>query len=145
MPDGATTPAPSRSRLGSETVTPYSGGSVRVTVEPAWEPDRSDPGEPRYIFSYRVRITNEAPEGGPRVQLLTRRWLIVDSLGRAEEVTGEGVVGRLPELAPGESFEYASWAPLRTAWGTMEGAYRFRIDTGQTFSAAVGRFYLAAE
>jgi ApaG protein len=150
MPDGATTPAPtSRSRLGSDTVTRYSGGgAVRVTVEPAFEPERSDPGEPRFTFSYRVRITNEAPEnggGGPRVQLLTRRWLIVDSLGRAEEVTGEGVVGRLPELGPGESFEYASWAPLRTPWGTMEGSYRFRIDSGEVFTAAVGRFYLAAE
>ena len=139
----ANTAAPSR--LGSEAVTPFAGGAIRVTVDPAYEPEQSDPREPRYIFSYRIRISNEAPLDGPRVQLLTRRWLIVDSLGRSEEVTGEGVVGRTPELGPGESFEYASWAPLRTRWGTMEGAYRFRIDGGEVFAATVARFFLAAE
>ena len=138
-------PPPTSTRLGSEAVTAYDGGAVRITVEPAFEPAHSDPAEPRYIFSYKIRITNEAQPDGPSVQLLTRRWLIVDSLGRDEEVTGEGVVGRLPELGPGESFEYASWAPLRTAWGTMEGSYRFRKATGEVFNADIARFYLAAE
>lgn len=146
MPTPAPTPTPtSPSRLGSESVTPFSGGAIRVVVDPAHEPERSEPQEPRYVFSYRVRITNEAPADGPRVQLLTRRWLIVDAHGRSEEVSGEGVVGRFPELGPGESFEYASWAPLRTSWGTMEGAYRFRLEGGEVFSATVARFYLAAE
>jgi ApaG protein len=145
MSDGGATTPTIPSRLGSECVTPYAGGAIRIAVDPAYEPDRSDPCEPRYIFSYRIRITNEAPPDGPRVYLLTRRWLIVDSLGRQEEVSGEGVVGHLPELGPGETFEYSSWAPLRTPWGTMEGAYRFRIESGEVFSAAVARFYLAAE
>ncbi|MFG0285744.1 MAG: Co2+/Mg2+ efflux protein ApaG [Phycisphaerales bacterium JB039] len=139
----ATPPTPTR--LGSEAVTAYEGGAIRIVVEPAFEPAHSDPAEPRYIFSYHIRITNEAPADGARVQLLTRRWLIVDALGRDEEVTGEGVVGRLPELGPGESFEYSSWAPLRTSWGTMEGSYRFRKATGEVFTADIARFYLAAE
>lgn len=141
MSNAATSP----SRLGSEAVTPFSGGAIRIVVDPAFEPEHSDPREPRYVFSYRIRITNESAAEGPRVQLLTRQWLIVDSLGRGEEVTGEGVVGRQPELGPGESFEYASWAPLRTEWGTMEGTYRFRLETGEVISARVARFYLAAE
>lgn len=139
------TEANTTSRLGSEAVTPYEGGAVRITVDPSFEPEHSDPAEPRYVFSYRIRISNEAAPDGPRVQLLTRRWIIVDAHGRADEVTGEGVLGRTPDLAPGESFEYASWAPLRTRWGTMEGAYRFRKDTGEVFAAEIARFYLAAE
>jgi ApaG protein len=52
------------------------------------------------------------------------------------------VVGKQPILAPGESFEYRSYCPLRTAWGTMEGSYAFADPAGEGFEASVGRFFL---
>jgi ApaG protein len=129
--------APSR-RLGSETVT----HGVRVTASPRYLPDQSDPARPHHGFSYAIRIANE---GDVPVTLLSRRWRIIDANGAAEEVVGEGVVGRQPRIAPGGSFEYSSSTSIRTRWGTMEGEYTFRRDDGQRLDVRIARFYLASE
>ena len=68
---------------------------IRVEVDSHFVPERSDPRTGRWFFSYRVRITNE---GTRTVQLLSRRWLIIDAHGQVEEITGPGVVGEQPVL-----------------------------------------------
>jgi len=123
---------------GSETVTQ----GIRVTVRPFYLPDHSDPDQTRFVFGYRIHIVND---GLQPAKLLSRHWRIVDADGVGHDVEGEGVVGRQPDLEPGESFEYSSWCPLKTPWGTMEGAYRMLRPDGQSFDAAVRRFYLVAE
>ena len=42
----------------------------------------------------------------------------------------------------GEKFEYSSFAPLQTQWGTMEGSYMMQREDGSTFDVHVRRFYL---
>ena len=74
---------------------------IRVTVRSAYRPDRSEPGAGKWLFTYTVRIANE---GAVAAQLVSRRWVIVDANGGAEEVEGEGVVGHQPNLDPGEEF-----------------------------------------
>lgn len=106
---------------------------------PRYSPEESDPDAKRFIFAYRVRITHES---GPAATLLSRHWIIVDADGERHEVRGEGVVGRNPTLDAGHSFEYASFCPLHTPWGTMEGSYTFTTDDGERFEVAVARFYL---
>lgn len=124
-----------RRNPGSVTLT----NGIRIAVAPEFAPERSDPSIGRYFFVYRIRITNESER---RVKLLTRYWMIVDADGARHEVEGEGVVGQQPEMGPGESFEYSSFCPLPTPWGTMEGRYTMATGDG-TFDAAIGRFYLA--
>ncbi len=114
---------------------------VRVRVEPSFMPDESSPDEGQWVFGYRIVITNESPRP---MRLLTRHWLIVDGDGDGHEVDGEGVVGNQPHLAPGESFEYSSFCPLRTHWGTMEGWYEFVRDDGEVIRVRVARFMLVA-
>jgi ApaG protein len=127
--------------LGSEVVT----RGMRVTVRPKFLPEQSGTGDSwrgqMYVFAYAIRITNL---GESRARLLTRHWIIVDAEGERHEVRGEGVVGHQPDLAPGESFEYSSYCPLTTSWGTMEGEYQFEDEHGQRFDVAIGRFYLVA-
>lgn len=127
-------------RHGSETVT----AGVRVRVRPAYSPDRSDPGgemgPATWVFTYRIRISNE---GGGTVRLRSRFWRIIDAQGREHVVEGEGVVGQQPTLKPGQSFEYSSFCPLQTPWGTMEGHYVFDGPEGD-LTVAVGRFYLVS-
>ena len=129
----ATRPAP---RHGSDTVT----DGIRVVVRPDFMPSQSSPAERRFLFSYSVTIRNE---GTDRVRLATRFWRIVDADGEERVVEGPGVVGQHPELGPGDSFEYASFCPMLTAWGTMEGHLTFERD-GRPFEVAVGRFYLVS-
>ena len=100
----------------SETVT----AGVRVQVESTYLPERSNPENSQWFFSYRIRITNEGTE---RVQLLSRHWTIIDSNGETQEVHGPGVVGQQPVIPPGGTFEYTSFCPLGTRFGTMRGTY----------------------
>jgi len=125
-------------RHGSDRVT----RGIRVQVEPTFLADESHPESGRFLFAYRVRITNE---GQRPATLLSRHWIIVDSEGERQEVRGDGVVGQRPTLSPGESFEYSSYCPLEREWGTMEGAYRFLTESGEAFDVEIGRFYLVGE
>ena len=112
---------------------------VKVEVESFYDAERSVPQDRYYFFAYRVRITNG---GGERVQLMRRHWRITDADGSVQDVEGPGVVGRQPVLAPGQSFEYTSFCPLRTPLGWMEGEYELVAAGGEKFAAAIGRFAL---
>lgn len=113
---------------------------VRVRVESRYVPEHSDPDRGGWLFAYSVTIANE---GTRTVQLLSRRWIITDGNGKIEEVQGPGVVGAQPILKPGESFDYTSACPLRTAFGTMHGTYVMVTDDGEKFDAQIAAFSLS--
>ncbi len=113
---------------------------VRIEIESRYLVDKSDPSRNRWFFAYDVRISNLGEEV---VQLLSRHWIITDANGDVEEVKGPGVVGNQPVLAPGESFEYTSFCPLTTPFGTMEGSYRMMTEGGVGFDAGIGQFALS--
>lgn len=111
---------------------------IRIRVKPAWWPERSSADNGQFAFTYQVTIDNQ---GDVPVTLRFRHWIITDGAGRVEEVRGEGVVGKQPTLQPGESFEYTSWAMLRTPFGSMRGSYQMESPQG-TFTAVVAEFPL---
>ncbi len=123
--------------VGSECVTE----GISVKVVPSYLPTHSDPHQGRYLFAYHVTIVNN---GDRRAILRSRQWVIVDSEGERQEVQGMGVVGHHPDLAPGERFEYSSFVPLTTSWGTMEGLYVMEREDGSVFHAKVKRFFLVS-
>jgi ApaG protein len=112
---------------------------IRVSVEPEYDSGRSDPIDGHYFWAYRIRIENL---GAQPVRLINREWRITDSLGRTQSVRGEGVVGQQPHLAPGESFSYASGAPLATPSGLMVGSFEMLADDGTWLTVAVPAFSL---
>ena len=113
---------------------------IRVSAEPFYVADQSDPGEARFVFAYHVRIENV---GTRPARLRTRRWRIHDSIGEDMEVEGEGVVGEQPLIPPGGVHEYQSFCVLKSPGGHMEGEYRFERPDGTTFEAEIPRFVLA--
>lgn len=120
----------------SEAVT----NSVRVEVESQYAPEHSQPFQNQWFFYYTVRITNESNE---TVQLLSRHWIITDANGHMEEVSGPGVVGEQPMLAPGESFQYTSGCPLKTSTGVMHGTYQMVVtEGGDRFDIEIAPFAL---
>ncbi len=112
---------------------------VKVTVEPVFEPERSDPEESRYFWRYDIEIANL---GDRPVTLIGRRWSITDAEGCHQEVSGPGVVGEQPTILPGESFRYASGCPLTTSSGVMVGHYRMIGEDGEPFDVAIPAFSL---
>ena len=114
---------------------------IKITVEPRYIPDRSNPVKSYYFFAYHVTITNK---GTAAAKLISRYWLISDGDGTTEDVHGPGVVGEQPNLAPGEIFEYTSFCPLPTPLGTMEGSFQMLEENGRQFDAIINPFRLAA-
>lgn len=114
---------------------------VRIRVEPFHVDGGAAAYGCNHLFGYSITIDNLGPEP---VQLLWRRWLIVDDLGRQREVTGAGVVGEQPLLPPGGSFTYQSACPLETPKGSMEGAFTFQRPDESLFEVPIDRFTFAA-
>lgn len=114
---------------------------IDVQAVAQYIPEQSDPDENKYVFAYRIVITNR---GSVAAQLVSRHWIITNGEGRVQgEVSGEGVVGEQPNLAPGESFEYTSGSVLETPVGTMHGSYQMVAEDGHRFDAAISPFSLA--
>jgi ApaG protein len=112
--------------------------TVRVAV--SYLAEQSDPTSDRWFWSYHVRIENGSQLA---VQLLSRSWQFVDGRGTVHEVHGEGVVGEMPLIAPGGSFDYVSGCPLDTPSGWMAGTYRMVDEEGSAFDIAIPRFQLS--
>lgn len=113
---------------------------ILVEATPFYIEAQSLPDQNRYVFAYTITITNV---GSTPAKLLTRHWLITDSNGKIQEVTGEGVVGEKPHLNPGDSFRYTSAAVIETPVGIMQGKYHMRSDEGDDFNAMIPKFTLS--
>lgn len=115
---------------------------VSITVETFYQEAQSNPLRSDYLFAYRITIENLLPA---QVQLLSRHWYIIDSSGLNREVEGEGVIGRQPVIAPGESYQYVSAANLNSDIGKMHGSYTMQnMETGLQFKVAIPEFDLVA-
>ncbi len=112
---------------------------IRVEVESVYVAERSEPSRRLFFFAYQVTLSNE---GDLAAQLTTRHWIITDGEGREEHVHGPGVVGKSPQLLPGESFQYMSYCPLPTPIGSMAGTYRMVREDGREFDAQIDAFSL---
>ena len=114
---------------------------IRVEVLAQHSPENSRPAQGEWVFQYTVRITNQSSD---TVQLVSRHWIITGALEQTEEVKGPGVVGEQPTLAPGESFQYSSWCPLKTPTGMMHGTYQMISASGTKFDIEIAPFALKA-
>jgi ApaG protein len=112
---------------------------VKVTVEPTFDPERSDPDEPRYFWRYAIEIVNL---GDMPVTLIERHWRITDANGAQQEVRGPGVVGEQPTIEPGKSFRYTSGCPLTTTSGVMVGEYLMVDAKERRFEVSIPAFSL---
>ena len=113
---------------------------IHVKVEAEYVRERSAPERSQFFFAYHVRVSNTGDEAA---QLVSRRWVITDGEGEVQVVEGPGVVGEQPLLTPGTSFEYTSFCPLPTPYGTMHGTYRMICPGGDSFEAVIAPFTLA--
>lgn len=113
---------------------------IGVSAQAFFLPDQSDESAERFVFAYKIRITNK---GSMSAQLISRHWIITDAENQVQEVRGLGVIGEQPTLKPGESFEYSSGSSLTTSVGTMRGTYQMVAEDGTKFDAEIPEFVLS--
>jgi ApaG protein len=115
---------------------------IKISVDPHFEPQHSNPLHGKFLFSYHITIENLSEYA---VQLMARHWHIFDSIGIKREVIGDGVIGQQPILEPRQVHEYSSWCPLTTGLGKMYGHYTMqRLDNDHTFEVVIPSFDLIA-
>ena len=68
-----------------------------VKVHVTYVESESRPDQNQYFFAYKVNITNKSTAPA---QLMSRHWIITDSIGQVEEVRGAGVVAFSPRFNP---------------------------------------------
>ncbi len=113
--------------------------SKDIPVHVVAQPEFLGQHEDKFAFAYTIHITNRSDRN---ITLRNRHWIITHANGSTEEVIGDGVIGKTPELAPGKSYSYTSGALIPTAVGSMRGSYGFVTDDGQSFRAEIPEFTL---
>ena len=140
LPRTDTAERPQTPPRGPRTASSTTTSGIRIELRSEFMPERRSPRDASYLFQYDVRISNVASE---TAQLISREWIITNADGEVERVKGPGVIGEQPVLAPGGSFEYTSYCPLKTAVGSMQGSYQMVTANGDRFDAAISAFTLA--
>ena len=113
---------------------------LSVGVKTEFLAEQSDPSRNRYVFAYKITITNS---GVQSAQLMSRKWIITDGDGKIQEVSGEGIVGQQPIIEPGQQHQYTSGTVLETKVGSMSGFYNMVAADGHEFSAPIPSFTLS--
>ncbi len=107
-------------------------------------------GRGDFLWGYYFCIENNSDEN---ITLVGKDWNITDDSGRSFSDNSEGFSGEIPELAPGEYFEFSATAPLKAAHAVFYGSCRIlkgaakiaenirlpilTFDAGQRAAAAV--------
>lgn len=112
---------------------------LRITAAAAFDPKQSSPDEDTYLWNFAISIQNN---GEDRVTVRRRRWQIVDGDGSVYNVTGDGIKGQQPEIAPGTTLSFQSECPLMAPHGMMSGTYLVEAADGRTFEVEIPAFSL---
>ncbi len=111
---------------------------LTVTVDQvAYKPEASTPIDRPYCFVYYITIHNDADRA---VSIRGRKWVIRNDRGRMMVIEGEGVVGELPYLKPGEQFSYNSFHLVDTAYAHAEGSFIGIDDNGEPVIVRIPKF-----
>lgn len=87
--------------------------------EVVYMPGLDAPGDKPHPFVYFITIRNDSPVS---VTLKGRKWVVREMGGEVTVVEGEGIVGQMPVLEPGENFSYNSYHVV-AADATVQGAF----------------------
>ena len=103
-----------------------------------------DNAENDYMWGYYMCVENDT---NAKIKLIGKDWNITDDKGNRYNDSSVGFKGELPELEPGEFFEYTAYAPLKTHNAVMYGYCKIQSEGKQknvripTFSMSDGVKY----
>lgn len=95
------------------------------------------PPDRPHCFVYFITIRNNSDTA---VTIKGRKWVVTNEIGRVTVVEGEGVVGEMPVLAPGEEFSYNSYHLLDTKTGEAEGRFFGTDELGRGIITRLSTF-----
>ena len=93
----------------------------------------------RFLWGYYLCIENNSSR---KIQLVGKDWNITDEAGNRYNDSSAGFKGELPELEPGEYFEFTSEAPLNFANAVFYGSCKI-LSEGKTKEVRIPTFSLS--
>ena len=113
---------------------------LRVTVDQVlYQPEAQTPPERPHCFVYFITIHNDTDAA---ITIRARKWVVTNASGDVTAVEGEGVVGQMPRIEPGDRFSYNSFHLLDTTSAVAEGSYLGVDDSGTPVLTRIPRFKL---
>ncbi len=105
--------------------------------------EKQNRSEKCFLWGYYLCIENNSSR---KISLLGKNWKITDDRGNSISDDTCGFKGEIPELEPGECFEYTSTAPVAAANAVFYGSCRIKTE-GQDFAKEVKipTFFLSAD
>ena len=111
---------------------------LRVTVDQVlYQPEAQTPPERPHCFVYFITIHNDTDAA---ITIRARKWVVTNASGDVTAVEGEGVVGQMPRIQPGDRFSYNSFHLLDTTSAVAEGSYLGMADGGTPVLTRIPRF-----
>jgi len=108
-----------------------------VVDDVIYMPSLDHPEDRPHPFVYFLKIRNHSAE---RVSIQGRKWLVrEDQTDELIVVEGDGVVGQMPNLGPGEEFSYNSYHVARGS-GHAEGSFFGLTEEGRRVFVRIPRF-----
>jgi len=94
---------------------------LRVLVnQVVYMPSLQSPVDKPHPFVYYLTVVNDSDKV---IQILGRKWLVIENDGETVVVEGAGVVGEIPVLKPGEKFSYNSYHVVARSAEVAGGLY----------------------
>lgn len=97
----------------------------------------------QFVWGYYFCIENNSDK---RISLLGKNWHITDDHGNCYSDNSAGFKGEIPDLEPGEMFEFSSTAPLSSANAVFYGSCKIKAANDEikeikipTFELSVGQ------
>jgi len=94
------------------------------------------PDETPHVFVYFLTIENNSNR---RVKFLGRKWIVTSPDGDKRVIEGDRIVGKEPDLAPGETFSYNSFHISATD-AAATGSFHGVDETGTRIHVPIPRF-----
>jgi ApaG protein len=111
-----------------------------VVDEVSYEPDAETPPDRPHCFAYYITIRNDSETP---VTIRGRKWVVTEAGGESVVLEGDGVVGKMPRIEPGESFSYNSYHLLDDQEAVAEGSYFGVDDSGGRVMVQIPKFRMS--
>jgi len=94
----------------------------------------------KFVWGYYFCIENHSDK---RISLLGKNWRITDDKGNNYADDSAGFKGEIPDLEPGEYFEFTSTAPLTSANAVFYGSCKIKAANDEIKDIRIPTFEMS--
>ena len=113
-----------------------------ITISAARELVEENKSSQQFVWGYYFCIENNSDE---KISLLGKSWHITDDKGNNYADESAGFKGEIPDLEPGEIFEFSSIAPLNSANAVFYGSCKIKAANDEIKDIRIPTFEMSVK